>query len=73
MVEKMLFTKYSNWEYEQEIRTWTDLEEEFFEFCEVLQLVEVIKGAESKLPTEEITRALGSLSDHVKEPRIVTR
>jgi hypothetical protein len=65
MVKKMILTKYRNWEYEHEIRTWTDLEEEFFNFCEVLQLVEVIIGAGSTLPAGEITRALGSMADHV--------
>jgi hypothetical protein len=66
MVEKMIYTKYRNWEYEHEIRTWTDLEEEFFEFCDVLRLAEVIIGAESTLPREELTRALGSLAIDVK-------
>ena len=42
------------------------MEEEFFNFCATVQLAEVIIGAESKLPTEEITRALGSLAEHVK-------
>lgn len=65
IVNKILFTKYHNWEYEHEIRTWTDLEEEFFNFCEMLQLVEVIVGAESPLSTREVTHALGSLADHV--------
>lgn len=54
MVKKTIFTKYRNWEYEHEIRTWTDLEEQFFNFCEVLQLAEVVIGAESKLPAGEI-------------------
>lgn len=66
MVEKMIFSKYGNWEYEHEIRTWTDLEEEFFDFCEMLQLVEVIIGAGSTVPAGEITRALGSMADHVR-------
>ena len=48
-----------------EIQPWTDLEEEFFDFCEMLRLVEVIIGAECKLPTGEVTRALGSLADQV--------
>jgi Protein of unknown function (DUF2971) len=65
MVEKMIFTKYHNWEYEHEIRTWTDLEEEFFDFCEMLQLVEVIIGANCSLSMAEVTRALGSMADHV--------
>jgi hypothetical protein len=41
------------------------LEEEFFNFCEMLQLAEVIIGAESTLPAGEITRALGSMADHI--------
>jgi len=65
VVEKMIFTKYRNWEYEHEIRTLTDLEEEFFNFCEMLQLVEVIIGAGSALPAREVTCAVGSMADHV--------
>ena len=62
---QVLCTKYRHWEYEKEIRTWTDLEEEFFDFCDMLQLAEVIVGAECKLPVGEVTRALGSLADRV--------
>lgn len=65
LAEKMIFTKYDNWEYEHEIRGWTDLEEEFFDFYEMLQLVEVIIGAESKLSAGEIATVLGSMVDHV--------
>ena len=65
IVNKMIFTKYRFWEYEREIRTWTDLEEEFFDFGEVLHLAEVIIGAECPLPTEEVKRALGSVGDSV--------
>ena len=65
MIEKMMYTKYRYWEYEKEIRTWTDLEEEFFDFCDELRLAEVIIGAESKLAESEITRALGSLAGQV--------
>jgi hypothetical protein len=69
MMKTVLFTKYQNWEYEREIRTWTDLEEEFFEFCEVLRLVEVIVGAECQLPNVEIERALGSQAGQVTMKR----
>jgi hypothetical protein len=65
LAEKMIFTKYHNWGYEHEIRAWTDLEEEFFNFCEMLQLVEVIIGTESKLSAGEITSVLGSMADQV--------
>jgi hypothetical protein len=40
-----------------------------FDFCEELQLVEVIIGAESKLVTRAITDPLGSLADQVKVMR----
>ncbi len=65
MVKKMMCTKYRNWEYEHEIRTWTDLEEEFFDFGEVLQLAEVIIGTDCKVTTEEVKLTLGSLGDAV--------
>ena len=65
MAEKMIFTKYSNWEYEREIRTFTDLEEEFFNFCDMLRLVEVFIGAECKRTHKTIARALGPLANSV--------
>jgi len=65
VAQKMIFTKYRNWEYEHEIRTWTDLEEDFFNFCAELTLVEVIIGAGSTLPRGEIERALRSVADNV--------
>lgn len=65
IAQKMIFTKYRNWEYEHEIRTWTDLEEEFFNFCGELRLVEVIIGAGCQASGREIERALGSMTGHV--------
>jgi hypothetical protein len=65
MAEKMIFTKYSNWAYEREIRTFTDLEEEFFNFCDMLRLVEVFIGAECKLTHKTIARALGPMANSV--------
>ena len=58
MVKKMMCTKYRNWEYEHEIRTWTDLEEEFFDFCETLRLAEVIIGAECQIPIGDVMHGL---------------
>jgi hypothetical protein len=60
MMEKVIFTKYDNWKYEHEIRTCTDLEEEFFDFCDVLQLVEVIIGARSTVSAKDIASVLGA-------------
>lgn len=70
VADRMIYTKYRNWRYEQEIRTWTDLDEEFFNFCDGLQLAEVIIGAECNLPITEITSALGSLADNVSVKKV---
>jgi hypothetical protein len=70
LAEKMIFTKYEDWHYENEIRTWTDLEEEFFNFCNELQLVEVMIGAESPVSVKKITQALGSMADRVKVTKV---
>ncbi len=68
--ERMIYTKYQNWSYEQEIRTWTDLDEEFFNFCGELELAEVILGAKCKRPITEIRNVLGSLADNVSVKRV---
>lgn len=65
--EKLLFTKYASWKYEQEIRVWTELREEeqglyFAQFGEMLKLVKVIAGARCSLSEGEIMEALGSLA-----------
>jgi hypothetical protein len=71
IVRKILFTKFKNWEYEDEIRQWGPLQHEedglhFLEFGEELRLVEVIIGASCRLPRSEIRRALGSSASEVK-------
>jgi Protein of unknown function (DUF2971) len=66
VAEEMIFTKFVDWQYEREIRTWLDREEEFFDFCQQLQLVEVIIGTKSGLLTRAVTNALGSQVDQVK-------
>lgn len=72
-VESMLFTKYKHWEYEQEIRTWADLDEEengifYADFGIDLQLVEVIMGCRCSASRDSLTKALGSLA---KEAQII--
>jgi hypothetical protein len=66
IVEKMLSTKYSNWRYEHEIRTFTDLKEEFFNFCTMLSLVEVVIGPACTIPKNEIESVLGRLAGGVE-------
>ncbi len=67
-----MFTKFKHWEYEKEIRIWGTLgkPEKGIHFApfdpKTLRLVEVIKGAESTVPTAEIVNALGSLAKRVK-------
>jgi hypothetical protein len=64
----LLFTKYSHWRYEQEMRTFVTLEEVdpetglyFADFSDSLQLREVIVGALSFATEHQILDALGEL------------
>jgi hypothetical protein len=66
----MLFIKYSNWAYEQEVRVWIQLPTAddglyFCDFDDTIQLKEVIVGAKCTLSRSDITRALGTLAEHV--------
>jgi Protein of unknown function (DUF2971) len=68
--EKMLFTKYHNWSYEKEMRTWAALNDQehglyFYNFSEHLRLVRVIAGARCSVPKQEIMEALGPLASGV--------
>jgi len=70
-VQKILFTKFDHWAYEQEVRVWAPLQNEenglhYLEFDDKLKLVEVIIGAKCTLPKSAITRALGALAGQVK-------
>ena len=75
-VRRVLFTKFKDWKYEQEIRFWTTLQNKdkeddlyFLEFGEKLRLTEVIIGQNCKLPRTAIERALGALSGEVNISR----
>lgn len=62
-VKKMLFTKFSSWKYEREIRMWVALDEEqeglyFYSFGKNLRLVEVIAGARCTVPETEIRQCV---------------
>jgi len=68
--DAVIFTKYANWQYEQEIRIWAALDEKedglyFSKFSEQLRLVKVIAGARCAVSRQEIEGALGSLADDV--------
>jgi hypothetical protein len=66
----MLFTKYVNWQYGQEIRVWVALNESehglyFADFGEKLRLTRVIAGARCRLSETEILEALKPTADGV--------
>jgi hypothetical protein len=68
----LLFTKYSHWRYEQEIRTFVTLEDidpttglYFADFSESLRLREVIIGALSDVSENQMADALGELKSGV--------
>lgn len=63
-VRKVLFTKFSHWRYEDEIRVWRSVKDppsplNFVDFCENLKLVEVIVGARSTVTKQAVIQALG--------------
>lgn len=67
-VIKFLFTKYTHWRYENEVRGFVTLEEMdpeknmyFANFSEELKLAQVIVGAESTLTRADVRDALGDL------------
>jgi len=66
----ILFIKYSNWAYEQEVRVCIRLPQaesglHFCDFDDTMRLKEVIVGAKCTLSMSDIKQALGSLADQV--------
>ena len=66
----MLSTKFSNWEYEQEVRIWVDLTDEedglyFKDFDDSLKLTEVIVGHGCTVPRSAIVRAIVPLATEI--------
>jgi hypothetical protein len=72
-VRSLLFTKYSHWRYENEVRCFTTLEDKdpdkdlyFAEFSDKLRLAVVIVGAQSSITRETIRNAIGDLAPNVE-------
>ena len=70
-VNRMLFTKYAQWRYEDEIRAWPRIEKKsgdhyFREFGDDLRLREVIVGAKNPVSKRRILRALRSWANTVR-------
>lgn len=68
-----LFTKYSHWRYENEVRSFVSLDEKdpekkmyFIPFSDKLRLSVVIVGAQSNITRDHLQRALGDLAPSVK-------
>jgi hypothetical protein len=67
---ELLFTKYRDWRYEEELRNWFKLDERedgyyFYPFDEFVQLREVIAGPLCMTPEEEIQEALKSYQSSI--------
>jgi hypothetical protein len=70
-VRDLLFTKYKNWAYEEEIRMWNTLQNKdgqhyFLEFDETIRLVEIIVGLTCPVTSRTLARALGRHAKEVK-------
>jgi len=72
MVTRFLFTKYSHWRYEDEVRWFVSLEDKdpdnghyFANFSESLRLATVIVGAQSTMSRQILRNALGGLAPGV--------
>ena len=72
-LKRFLFTKYSHWRYENEVRCFVSLEEKdpqkkfyFAQFSDNLRLLKVIVGAHSTVTRDELGAALGDAGSNVK-------
>lgn len=72
-VTKFLFTKYSHWRYENEVRSFVTLEEKdpekglyFADFSDKLRLTTVVVGAQSSITRETLGNALGGVAAAVE-------
>jgi len=68
--EALIFTKYANWQYEQELRIWAALNTcdnglYFADFGPTLKLEKVIAGARCSLSERQIAAAIGPFSEDV--------
>ena len=74
LMEKLLWTKYLDWKYEEEVRAYASLEEKdastglyYLEFGEKLKLSEIIAGPLCSIETKmKIQEAIGRYSDTVE-------
>jgi len=70
-MKRLLFTKFSHWQYEQEYRVFVQLEEEidglyYSEFSDQLALKRVIVGDQSTITRAQVSDALDGLRNEVE-------
>ena len=72
MMENILSTKFSHWEYEKEYRVFRELDQEvwadglyFAKFSNELDLKEVIVGVRSSITLKDVRDALGKIANSV--------
>jgi hypothetical protein len=70
-VQKLLFTKFAHWSYEDEYRVFLQLDTAieglcYADFSENLVLRQVIVGAESDISRTEVISALGVLAPEIE-------
>jgi hypothetical protein len=69
-MQQLLFTKFQDWQYEEEWRNWFRLDERdgdhyFYPFDERVQLREVIAGPLCDVTETQISEALGDIKNNV--------
>lgn len=69
--ERLLFTKFSHWSYEDEYRAYLSLDTAidgiyYADFSDALILKQVIVGPESKITRAQVSAALGDLDNSVE-------
>lgn len=71
-MDELLFTKYRDWQYEEEWRGWFTLDERnasghyFYPFVDMVRLSEVIAGPLCDTPKARIDEALKGYSDDIR-------
>jgi|SRR6267143_3161473 len=71
-MDELLFTKYRDWQYEEEWRNWFGLDERdasghyFYPFDDMVRLCEVIAGPLCDTPKARIDKALRGCNDHIQ-------
>lgn len=78
-IVRLMYSKFDGWSYEQEFRTHTALEPEYFDqnsrhyfhpFDENLRLVKLLVGHQSEVTRQQVSDALGPLISEVESFKV---